>query len=207
MVFVLVRFKAQGNKAFTAGKFDEAVALYSKAIAMCPDQASFLGNRSAAYFMQKQYNDSLRDCQYALEIDPNMLKCLQRAARCFLFRGEFDLALGMLGRALAVDANDKESQENKALATALKDDIAKADALLAAGRARQAQLAYDKLELSCPLASYISIRSARAYIGQHHSSRSFVSSTTGNSFSFLVRSVSAQRKRTSAWRCAAACRS
>ena len=41
--------KKLGNEAFVAKKFDEAIALYSEAIALDGDNAVYYSNRSACY--------------------------------------------------------------------------------------------------------------------------------------------------------------
>lgn len=45
-------FKNEGNKFFKAGKFDDAISMYSKAIEACPSTEKsdvFFQNRAAAY--------------------------------------------------------------------------------------------------------------------------------------------------------------
>lgn len=42
-------FKNQGNAAFSAGRFEEAIKLFSRAIEEDPTQHVFYSNRSGAY--------------------------------------------------------------------------------------------------------------------------------------------------------------
>jgi tetratricopeptide (TPR) repeat protein len=58
--------KAQGNEAFKAFKFDEAIELYSAAIAAAPDDPVYCANRSAALFEAGCYAESLAAAEAAL---------------------------------------------------------------------------------------------------------------------------------------------
>lgn len=41
---------------------------------MCPNTASFYGNRAAAYMMIKKYQEAIEDSKSATKIDPNFVK-------------------------------------------------------------------------------------------------------------------------------------
>mmetsp|Transcript_37973 Transcript_37973/g.43031 ORF Transcript_37973/g.43031 Transcript_37973/m.43031 type:complete len:493 (-) Transcript_37973:1698-3176(-) len=57
-----------------------------------PGSPALLTNRSAAKFMQKDYQGSLSDCNEALNLDANFTKALKRAAKCCIITGQFDEA-------------------------------------------------------------------------------------------------------------------
>lgn len=71
--------KTAGNKAYQARKFDEAIKLYTKAIAAQP-LAVFFSNRAACYSNIGQYRKVIEDCDSALELDPRYSKALNRRA-------------------------------------------------------------------------------------------------------------------------------
>lgn len=81
-----IDFKNDGNTRFKAGKFNEAIELYDKAIKTCPqthptDLATFYQNRAAAYEQLKKWSSVKDDCTKALELNPRYIKALHRRAR------------------------------------------------------------------------------------------------------------------------------
>ncbi|KAF8319257.1 uncharacterized protein EI90DRAFT_2683481 [Cantharellus anzutake] len=55
--------KDQGNKAFAAKKYDEAIDLFTKAIALDPKNHVLYSNRSAAKAGKKQWTEALDDAE------------------------------------------------------------------------------------------------------------------------------------------------
>ncbi|XP_015601170.1 mitochondrial import receptor subunit TOM70 [Cephus cinctus] len=92
------RYKNEGNNFFKAGKYDEAISWYNKAIETCPtenpiDLATFYHNRAAAYEHLKKYSAVKADCTKALEFNPRYIKALQRRARAMEHSKELELVL------------------------------------------------------------------------------------------------------------------
>ncbi|XP_012273313.1 mitochondrial import receptor subunit TOM70 [Orussus abietinus] len=92
------RFKNEGNSFFKAGKFDEAILHYNKAIETCPtentnDLATFYQNRAAAYEQLKKFSAVKTDCTKALELNPLYVKALQRRARAMEHSNELEAVL------------------------------------------------------------------------------------------------------------------
>ncbi|XP_011172046.1 mitochondrial import receptor subunit TOM70 isoform X1 [Solenopsis invicta] len=92
------KYKNEGNVHFKAGKYDEAIARYNKAIDICPkekveDLATFYQNRAAAYEQLKKYSAVKADCTKALELNPKYAKALLRRARALKEIGELEAAL------------------------------------------------------------------------------------------------------------------
>lgn len=78
--------KTDGNNSFVAGKYDEAIAHYNKAIETCPkekkiDLATFYQNRAAAYEQLKKWSAVKEDSTKALELNPTYIKALYRRAK------------------------------------------------------------------------------------------------------------------------------
>lgn len=71
--------KAAGNKAYQERRFEEAINLYTKAIAASP-LAVFFSNRAACYSNLSRYREVIADCNSALEKDPAYIKALNRRA-------------------------------------------------------------------------------------------------------------------------------
>ena len=94
--------KAAGTARYTAGAFDEAIQLYTSAIALLPPtappstRASLHSNRSACYLMLQQYEKALDDSLQAVQVDSGFSKAYVRASKCYLAMGQYDKARSML---------------------------------------------------------------------------------------------------------------
>lgn len=71
--------KAAGNKAYQKRQFEEAIKLYTKAIAASP-MAVFYSNRAACYSNLGRPEDVIPDCDRALAMDHAYVKALNRRA-------------------------------------------------------------------------------------------------------------------------------
>ncbi|KAI0369294.1 DnaJ-domain-containing protein [Pilatotrama ljubarskyi] len=99
------KVKEQGNAAFKAGRFQEAIEHYSKAIDLRPSEPTYWTNRAAAYMSLKRFKPALSDCQQAASLqsaNPSP-KTLVRLARCQLSTGSTAPALSTLRTVLALD--------------------------------------------------------------------------------------------------------
>ena len=68
------RIKAQGNTAFSAGKHEEAVALFSRCIELDATNHIYWSNRAAAQTGRKEYAAAARDAQRCTELKPGWAK-------------------------------------------------------------------------------------------------------------------------------------
>ena len=59
----------QGNEAFDAGHFTEAITYYSEAIDLLPPDAALLYNRGLAYMSLNETGLALQDFQIAIEVN------------------------------------------------------------------------------------------------------------------------------------------
>ncbi|KAF7789780.1 hypothetical protein EIP86_000726 [Pleurotus ostreatoroseus] len=108
--------KEQGNVAFKAGKFYDAVEKYTRAIELDSGEPTYLTNRAAAYMALKKFRPALADCQQAanLQSAAPSVKTLVRLARCQLSTGSTAPALSTLRAALALEPrNDAALQLQK----------------------------------------------------------------------------------------------
>ncbi|THH09682.1 hypothetical protein EW146_g8616 [Bondarzewia mesenterica] len=99
------KLKEEGNTAFKAKRYGEAVDLYAKAIDLRPTEPAYLTNRAAAYMALKMFRPALADCQQAstLQSAAPSVKTLVRLARCQLALGSSNPALSTLRMALEVE--------------------------------------------------------------------------------------------------------
>ncbi|KAG8721995.1 Hsp90 cochaperone [Ceratobasidium sp. 394] len=66
--------KDQGNKAFAAKRYDEAIELFTKAIALDPSNHVLYSNRSAAKAGKKLWDEALVDAEETIRVNPNWAK-------------------------------------------------------------------------------------------------------------------------------------
>lgn len=82
--------RTQGNQFYKDGEYLNAVRAYSEAISLsfpplsffslsffpelCPDEATFYSNRSAAQFMLRGFEGALEDCAKAVQLNPDLHK-------------------------------------------------------------------------------------------------------------------------------------
>ncbi len=68
--------KNEGNTFYKAGKYRESIDFYTKAIELCPNNASYYGNRAAAYIMIKKYKEAIEDSKASTSIDDSFVKVI-----------------------------------------------------------------------------------------------------------------------------------
>ena len=66
--------KEEGNQLYKAKKYQEAIAKYSCAIELCPENPAYYGNRAACQMMLSQYNKALEDAKTSVQLDTNFVK-------------------------------------------------------------------------------------------------------------------------------------
>ena len=74
-------FRKEGNEAFKAGRYEDAVEKYTGAIELCCgggdsvlDVAALFSNRSASYLKMNMYEESLNDANSCVEAKPGWIK-------------------------------------------------------------------------------------------------------------------------------------
>jgi hypothetical protein len=72
--------KRAGNDQYRRGCFEDALRLYDRALAMCPDNAACRGNRAAALTGLRRFGEAVKECEEALRIDPSYGRAHQRLA-------------------------------------------------------------------------------------------------------------------------------
>ncbi|KAL6838639.1 hypothetical protein ACP4OV_031353 [Aristida adscensionis] len=91
--------KRAGNEQYKKGCFEEALKLYDRALALCPDNAACRGNRAAALIGLRRLGDAVKECEEALRIDPSYARAHQRLASLHIRLGHVEDALRHLSLA------------------------------------------------------------------------------------------------------------
>ena len=93
-------FKEQANAKFAGKNYEDALALYSKALSLFPKSgsagaesdglySSLLANRAACHLTLRNFSDCARDCDDALAADPAYFKAAVRRGKALTEQGKF----------------------------------------------------------------------------------------------------------------------
>ncbi|KKY24470.1 putative heat shock protein sti1 [Phaeomoniella chlamydospora] len=102
--------KAEGNKAFAAKNFDEAVEKFTQAIAIEPENHVLYSNRSGAYASMKNFNKALEDAIKTTEIKPDWAKGWGRKGAALHGQGSLIEALDAFEEAVKLDPNNAQAK-------------------------------------------------------------------------------------------------
>ncbi|KAI0785195.1 hypothetical protein C8Q75DRAFT_776404 [Abortiporus biennis] len=102
--------KEEGNRAFKAGNYPEAVGHYTAAILANPNDPTFHLNRAAAYLKLGKYLDAERDCSTVINLDPKNVKAWYRRAQARISLRKLADSETDLHRLLNIDPNNKDAQ-------------------------------------------------------------------------------------------------
>ncbi|KAG0240377.1 hypothetical protein B0O80DRAFT_381294 [Mortierella sp. GBAus27b] len=74
--------KTRGNSMYSSKKYNDAIRLYSQAIAFSPDPV-YYSNRAACYFLIDRFDKVVEDTTLALKLNPTYIKALGRRAQAY----------------------------------------------------------------------------------------------------------------------------
>lgn len=101
-----VAAKVRGNGHYSKKEFMEALACYDEAISLCPTDITFMNNKAAVYFEQKEYEKCIAQCEEAVEIgranraDYSIIaKAFQRMGKAYSNLKKMDEAISSLQKA------------------------------------------------------------------------------------------------------------
>ncbi|KAJ3116010.1 Cytoplasmic GTPase/eEF2-like protein (ribosomal biogenesis) [Phlyctochytrium bullatum] len=89
----------QGNQHFAAGRYEDAIAEYSKAIIKNPGNAVYFTNRANCFFKLGKYQQCVADCEKASQVDPRSVKAYYQWGKTCVELKQFNEALACLRKA------------------------------------------------------------------------------------------------------------
>jgi len=98
--------RAEGNDLFKNGKYEEAAACYTRALAGTTDareRSILLSNRAACWSQYQNWNRMLEDCNLALQEDPTNVKALLRRGLAYEGLEKYKLAIADMKAVLELD--------------------------------------------------------------------------------------------------------
>jgi tetratricopeptide (TPR) repeat protein len=100
--------KNAGNRAFTQGKFDQAIKFYTEAIEIWPENHLLYSNRSATYIQLKTLDKALEDAEQCIHLAKDFPKGYFRKAQIFLDLNRKEEALSAIIEARYLAPKDEE---------------------------------------------------------------------------------------------------
>jgi len=106
------RLMAEGAETMQAGRYGEAIAVFSEVIRRRPAFAEGWNKRATVYFLAGEYRRSLSDCDQVLKRNPQHFGALSGYGQIYFQLEQYDKALEYWQRALKVNPNMQGVQNN-----------------------------------------------------------------------------------------------
>lgn len=111
--------KLEGNKLYGNGQFEEALSQYELALYLAPDMPSSVeirstchSNRAICYLKLGKYEDTIKECTKALELNPSYIKALLRRAEAHEKLEHFEEAIADMKRILELDPLNDQAKKS-----------------------------------------------------------------------------------------------
>ncbi|MCJ1353003.1 MAG: Hsp90 cochaperone [Icmadophila ericetorum] len=121
--------KAEGNKAFAAKNFQEAIEKFTQAIELEPTSHVLYSNRSGAYASLKRFNEALEDASKCTEIKPDWAKGWGRKGTALHGTGDLVGAKDAFDEALKLEPANAQSKSGLAAVERAIEAEARADGI------------------------------------------------------------------------------
>uniref|UniRef100_A0A336K8R8 CSON000625 protein n=1 Tax=Culicoides sonorensis TaxID=179676 RepID=A0A336K8R8_CULSO len=104
--------KNEGNRLMKEEKYQEAINMYNKAIALDATNPVFYCNRAAAFSRIGDYNRAAEDCKMSLKYDPKYSKAYGRLGLAYSKMNKHELALDAYRKAIEIEPDNVDYQNN-----------------------------------------------------------------------------------------------
>lgn len=110
------QLKDEGNNHMKEENYAAAVACYTQAIELDPNNAVFYCNRAAAQSKLSHYTDAIKDCEKAIAIDSKYSKAYGRMGLALTAMNKFEEAVTSYQKALDLDPENDSYKSNLKIA-------------------------------------------------------------------------------------------
>ena len=106
-----VGYRGQGDFDLSKGENDKAIADYTEAIRLNPNDAGSLYGRAYAHASKHEIQKTIEDCTKALAIDSGKVEAYQLRAGAYWSKGSFPKALGDFEKAISLEPSNPTTYE------------------------------------------------------------------------------------------------
>ena len=107
-------------------QWDRAIADYSEAIRLTPDNAQVFNNRGNAYFFNGQWDRALEDYDNAVRLQPDLAEAFGNRGNVYRKKGQIDRAIAEYGKAIDVSPGNAQVFADRGLAYEKKGEPSQA---------------------------------------------------------------------------------
>ncbi|KAG0540639.1 hypothetical protein BDA96_03G426100 [Sorghum bicolor] len=108
--------KAEGNKLFGAGQYEEALSQYEMALQIAAElessediRAACHSNRAVCFLKLGKHDETIKECTKALELNPTYLKALLRRAEAHEKLEHYDEAIADMKKVIEMDPSNQQA--------------------------------------------------------------------------------------------------
>lgn len=147
--------KNQGNTALQAGHYEEAIGLYTAAIAADASKAAYFLNRAQAFIKAEQYGAAITDAEAAMALERGNAKCFHRRGSALLGLSKYKEALADFRHVCELEPADRGARAKYAEVAALHKKLLFEQAIAFEHRSVFEEIAPDTMAVE---ASYDGVR-------------------------------------------------
>ncbi|GMY35535.1 tetratricopeptide repeat protein 1 isoform X2 [Fagus crenata] len=111
--------KLEGNKLFGDGQFEEALSQYELALQVAPEMPSSVelrsichANRAVCFMKLGKYEETIKECTKALELNPTYMKALIRRGEAHEKLENFEEAIADMKKILELDPSNDQAKKS-----------------------------------------------------------------------------------------------
>ncbi|XP_018008495.1 RNA polymerase II-associated protein 3 [Hyalella azteca] len=105
-----LKLKDEGNELFSAGKYADAIKVYSTGLSLDSSNHILYANRAMAYIKLEDGRAAERDCNVCISLCPDYLKAYLRRGVARLLQDKLQLALEDYNKVLTVEPFNKDAK-------------------------------------------------------------------------------------------------
>jgi len=121
-----VAFTNRGLAYKRKGQWDRAIADYSEAIRLNPNDAQVLSNRGNAFYYKGQLDRAIEDYDDAIRLQPDLAEAYGNRGNVYRKKGQIDRAIEEYDQAIAIEPGNAQVYADRGLAYEQKGEPSQA---------------------------------------------------------------------------------